>query len=176
VGSNPTLSAKLKGDLSLRSPFNLGVRGVWTNPPGFDKNREAIFGRRGAAAAIRSEAEDERPSPAASNPTLFAFRCLILGNAHTMRIVNLEGHQMKRSPASTARKRPVNLTLSEDLVEEVRGVTGNLSGVVESLLADFMSKERERRSGIVEQARVTAALWNDFAQRNGSFADEHSTL
>lgn len=39
---------------------------------GFDKNRGAIFGRRGAAAAVRSEAEDERPSPAASNPTLSA--------------------------------------------------------------------------------------------------------
>jgi hypothetical protein len=41
-------------------------------PTGFDKNRGAIFGRRGLAAAVRSEAEDERPSPAASNPTLSA--------------------------------------------------------------------------------------------------------
>ena len=69
---------------------------------------------------------------------------------------------MKRSPARTARKRPVNLTLSQDLVEEVKGVTDNLSAVVESLL--------------VEEARATAALWNDFAERNGSFADDHSTL
>ncbi len=83
---------------------------------------------------------------------------------------------MKRSPASTARKRPVNLTLSEDLVEQVKGVTGNLSGVVESLLADFLSKEREHRSNIAEQARATAALWNSFGERNGSFADDHSTL
>ncbi len=81
---------------------------------------------------------------------------------------------MKRRPA--IRKRPVNLSLREDLVEEVRGVTDNLSGVVESLLADFVSKERERRSGIVADARATAALWNDFAERNGSFADDHSTL
>jgi hypothetical protein len=42
-------------------------------PTGFDKNRGAIFGRRGLAAAVRSEAEDERPSPAASNPTLSAI-------------------------------------------------------------------------------------------------------
>jgi antitoxin CcdA len=83
---------------------------------------------------------------------------------------------MKPSPPKTARKRPVNLTLSEDLVAEVKGVTGNLSGVVESLLGDFVSKERERRSGVVEDARATVALWNDFAERNGSFADEHSTL
>jgi post-segregation antitoxin (ccd killing protein) len=99
-----------------------------------------------------------------------------LRNAHIVRIDNPEGIGVKRSPASTARKRPVNLTLSEDLVEEVKGVTGNLSGVVESLLADFLSKERERRSGIVEQARATATLWNSFAECNGSFADDHSTL
>jgi antitoxin CcdA len=83
---------------------------------------------------------------------------------------------VKRSPARTTRKRPVNLTLSEDLVEEAKGVTDNLSGVVELLLADFLSKERERRSGIVEEARATAALWNNFVERNGSFADDHSTL
>jgi antitoxin CcdA len=93
-----------------------------------------------------------------------------------MRIDNPEGIRVKRSPASTARKRPVNLTLSEDLVEEVKGVTGNLSGVVESLLVEFLSKERERRSDIVEKARATATLWNSFAERNGSFADDHSTL
>jgi antitoxin CcdA len=83
---------------------------------------------------------------------------------------------MKRSPRTAARKRPVNLTLSEDLVAEVKGVSGNLSAVVESLLVDFVAKERERRSGIVEDASATVALWNDFAERNGSFADDHSTL
>jgi antitoxin CcdA len=83
---------------------------------------------------------------------------------------------MKRSPGTLVRKRPVNLTLSEDLVAEVKGVAGNLSGVVESLLVDFVSKERERRSSIVEEARATAALWNNFAERTGSFADDHSTL
>ena len=93
-----------------------------------------------------------------------------------MRIRCPKGIRVMHSPTSTARKRPVNLTLSEDLVEEVRGVTGNLSGIVESLLADFLSRERERRSGIVEQARATATLWNSFAERNGSFADDHSTL
>jgi antitoxin CcdA len=83
---------------------------------------------------------------------------------------------MKRGPANTVRKRPVNLTLSEDLIEEVKAVTGNLSGTVEALLVDFVSKERDRRSGIVDQARATAALWNRFGERNGSFADDHSTL
>ena len=83
---------------------------------------------------------------------------------------------MKRSAEKAARKRPVNLTLSEDLVEEVKGVTSNLSGVVESLLTDFLSKERERRLGVVEDARATVALWNEFGERQGSFADDHSTI
>ena len=83
---------------------------------------------------------------------------------------------MKRGSTSTFRKRPVNLTLSEDLVEEAKGVTDNLSGVVEALLAEFVAKERERRSGVAEEARATAALWNEFEERNGSFADAYSTL
>ena len=111
-----------------------------------------------------------------AEPLLPGLPLRALGSAHIMRIGNPEGINVMRSPTSTARKRPVNLTLSEDLVEEVRGVTGNLSGVVESLLADFLSRERERRSGIVEQARATATLWNSFADRNGSLADDHSTL
>ncbi len=82
----------------------------------------------------------------------------------------------KRSADRIARKRPVNLTLSEDLVAEAKGVTDNLSGVVESLLADFVSKERGRRMDVIENARVAAALWNDFGERHGSFADDHSTL
>jgi antitoxin CcdA len=83
---------------------------------------------------------------------------------------------MKRSAEKAARKRPVNLTLNEELVAEAKGITRNLSGVVESLLADFVSKERERRMGVVEEAQATVALWNEFGERNGSFADDHSTL
>jgi antitoxin CcdA len=83
---------------------------------------------------------------------------------------------VKRSAEKAARKRPVNLTLSEELVAEAKSITRNLSGVVESLLADFVSKERERRMGVVEEARATVALWNEFGERNRSFADDHSTL
>ena len=83
---------------------------------------------------------------------------------------------MKRCAEKAARKRPVNLTLREELVAEAKSITRNLSGVVESLLADFVSKERERRMGVVEEARATVALWNEFGERNGSFADDHSTL
>ena len=83
---------------------------------------------------------------------------------------------MKRGTNRATRKRPVNLTLSEDLVTEAKAVTDNLSGVVESLLGEFLSKERERRAGIVESAHASVTLWNDFADRIGSIADEYSTL
>ena len=39
-----------------------------------------------------------------------------------------------------ARKRPVNLTLNEDLVNRAKGIADNLSGVVESLLADYVAR------------------------------------
>ncbi|MBS0394158.1 MAG: type II toxin-antitoxin system CcdA family antitoxin [Proteobacteria bacterium] len=75
-----------------------------------------------------------------------------------------------------ARKRAVNLTLNEDLVNRVRDIADNLSGVVESLLAGYVDQaERERRdrAQAIESAVET---WNRFASDHGSFADEHSTL
>ncbi len=45
---------------------------------------------------------------------------------------------MKATCNVEARKRPVTLTLNEDLMVQVRGLTDNLSGVVESLLADYV--------------------------------------
>lgn len=75
-----------------------------------------------------------------------------------------------------ARKRPVNLTLNEDLVIRARNVTDNLSGVVESLLADFLAREEEQRAAEARTAKAAAAAWNRFAERHGSFADEYSTL
>jgi antitoxin CcdA len=75
-----------------------------------------------------------------------------------------------------ARKRAVNLTLNEDLLAHVREVTENLSGVVESLLADYLVKERQRRAAQAKVVESTVALWNQFAEDHGSFADDHSTL
>lgn len=76
----------------------------------------------------------------------------------------------------SAHKRPVNLTLNEDLVAQARAVTGNLSAVVESLLSDYVNEEQRRRAAAVDVVRETVATWNRFAEENGSFADEHSTL
>lgn len=76
----------------------------------------------------------------------------------------------------TAPKRAVNLSLNSDLVAQARGVTGNLSEVVESLLAEFIAKDRVQQEARAEALRSTVATWNAFGEKHGSFADEHSTL
>jgi antitoxin CcdA len=75
-----------------------------------------------------------------------------------------------------APKRPVNMSLNEDLVRKAREITDNLSEQVEKLLADYVLVEQKRRAD--EEARLDAAVsaWNEFNDRFGSFADEHSTL
>jgi antitoxin CcdA len=83
---------------------------------------------------------------------------------------------MKKGFNAAARKRPVNLTLNEDLVSQAKAMTDNLSGVVESLLAEFVdreNRERRARSKVVEAA---AAAWNRFNSDSGSIADEYSSL
>jgi antitoxin CcdA len=83
---------------------------------------------------------------------------------------------MKAAYNVAARKRAVNLSLNEDLLEHVREVTPNLSGVVESLLAEYLVRERQRRAAQANVVESTVALWNQFADDHGSFADDHSTL
>jgi post-segregation antitoxin (ccd killing protein) len=73
-------------------------------------------------------------------------------------------------------KRPVNLSLNPDLVAEARSVTDNLSEAVESLLADFVARERARRVSHAQTLKEAIVTWNNFAAKHGSFADEHSTL
>lgn len=74
------------------------------------------------------------------------------------------------------RKRPVNLTLSEDLLMEAKGMTNNLSAVVESLLTAYVAKQHDERRALERQAEATTGVWNAFNDRAGSFADEYSTL
>ena len=75
-----------------------------------------------------------------------------------------------------ARKRAVNLTLNEDLVVQARGLTNNLSAVVESLLADFLAQAKQRRVAELTAVKATIATWTAFAENHESFADDHSTL
>jgi len=83
---------------------------------------------------------------------------------------------MKHGYKMEARKRPVNLTLNEDLVQQAKGMTDNLSAVVESLLSDFVAQERRHRLTKAKALETTIAVWNDFHAKIGSFADEYSSL
>lgn len=74
------------------------------------------------------------------------------------------------------RKRAVNLTLSEPLVARARAVTDNLSGVVETLLADYVQKAEAERQAKRQAVEASIAAWNAFDKRAGAFADDHSTL
>ena len=77
---------------------------------------------------------------------------------------------------TSAPKRPVNLSLNADLVARVRGVTGNLSEVVEGLLVEFLAERQAEKDAHAEALRETITTWNNFGDNHGSFANEHSTL
>ena len=83
---------------------------------------------------------------------------------------------MRSAYNAKAPKRRVNLSLNEDLIAQARGVTNNLSEVVETLLADFVSKEKARRDAHAKALKEAVRTWNAFGEKHGSFADEHSTL
>jgi len=83
---------------------------------------------------------------------------------------------MKTDFDPTARKRPVNLTLNESLVSEAKSLTDNLSAVVESLLSDFVSRERRERLQKSKALEAAIASWNKFNSKSGSIADEYSSL
>jgi antitoxin CcdA len=77
---------------------------------------------------------------------------------------------------SAARKRPVNLTLNEDLVIQAKSITDNLSSVVEILLAEFVAQKGRERLARSKALDATTAAWNKFNSESGSFADEYSSL
>ena len=75
-----------------------------------------------------------------------------------------------------ARKRPVNLTLNENLVDQAKALTGNLSAVVESLLSDFVTQERKAQAARSRSVAEAVAAWNAFNEKSGSIADEYCSL
>jgi len=76
----------------------------------------------------------------------------------------------------SSRKRPVNLTLSESLVTDLKSYTSNLSATAEELLTAYVMEQKQARSSRQQQADQTVAGWNALHAQVGSFADEHSTL
>jgi antitoxin CcdA len=83
---------------------------------------------------------------------------------------------MKSDYDASARKRPVNLTLNEDLVNQAKGLTDNLSQVVESLLSGYLAKAREAQLARSAAVEATVKVWNDFNSKSGSISDEYSSL
>jgi antitoxin CcdA len=106
-------------------------------------------------------------------PASFDGICFRPSNAHIMRI---ERCAMKSDYDATARKRPVNLTLNEDLVNQVKGLTDNLSQVVETLLSGYVSRAKDERVAKSQAVESAVNMWNDFNAKSGSIADEYSSL
>ena len=75
-----------------------------------------------------------------------------------------------------APKRPVNLSLNEDLVRAAREVTDNLSATVEHLLAAHLDAAWARRVEADGQLDRAIEAWSAFAEAHGSLSDEFSTL
>ncbi|OIN90584.1 MAG: hypothetical protein AUJ20_13930 [Comamonadaceae bacterium CG1_02_60_18] len=74
------------------------------------------------------------------------------------------------------RKRPVNLTLNENLVAQAKAYTSNLSATMEALLADFVLQQQLAQRSRQQLAQTCVADWNAVAASVGSFADEHVNL
>jgi antitoxin CcdA len=76
----------------------------------------------------------------------------------------------------TAPKRPVNVSLNEDLVRHAKTFTKNFSGTVEDLLQGFVEKESARRkeedAAIDELIEVMGA----FHLKHGLLSDEFEQL
>ena len=79
-------------------------------------------------------------------------------------------------PATTLKKRAVNLTLNGDLVEQAKTFNGNLSATMETLLADYVAQQQQARLSRQQMADASVEYWNEVLAAEGSFADEHSTL
>jgi antitoxin CcdA len=84
--------------------------------------------------------------------------------------------QLSESIATPSRKRPVNLTLSENLIADLKGCTSNLSATAEVLLTAYVAEQKQARASREEQAALAVQRWNTLHDEVGSFADEHSTL
>jgi antitoxin CcdA len=84
--------------------------------------------------------------------------------------------QLSESIAAPSRKRPVNLTLSENLIADLKGCTSNLSATAEVLLTAYVAVQKQARAAREEQAALAVQGWNNLHDKVGSFADEHSTL
>jgi|HubBroStandDraft_1064217.scaffolds.fasta_scaffold129418_3 antitoxin CcdA len=75
-----------------------------------------------------------------------------------------------------APKRPVNMTLNEDLIRRARAVTPNLSETVENLLAAFVDDVEAKAADREKQIVAHIAANDAFVAKHGSLADEFGHL
>lgn len=73
-------------------------------------------------------------------------------------------------------KRPVNMSLSEDLVREARALTSNLSEMVEQLLAAHVAAERGRRAEKERLIDATIGFALRHYEEHGLIGDDYSPL
>ena len=107
--------------------------------------------------------------PDASHPRVRVF---VQKYTHSLRI----GVALPSRHITSGRKRPVNLTLSEDVGVSARQYSHNLSATVDALLKGFVQQQQRALHERQQQARACTNEWNGVTRAVGSFADEHSTL
>ena len=73
-------------------------------------------------------------------------------------------------------KKPVNMSLSEDLVRDASHLTTNLSDTVEKLLTDFVAAEQRRRADKEQRIDETINILNEHEIRHGVWGEEYATL
>ena len=73
-------------------------------------------------------------------------------------------------------KRPINVSLNDDLVRQARLYTRNLSSTIEDLLGDFVERESARRRD--EDAVLDQVIdgFGTFHREHGLLSDEFSSL
>ena len=75
-----------------------------------------------------------------------------------------------------APRRAVNLSINGDLLSRAKGLTKNLSGTVEELLAAHLQAELTRRRAEDDTLAQIVATLNAFHERHGFLSDEFSDL
>ena len=83
---------------------------------------------------------------------------------------------MKAAFNATARKRPVILTLDENLVNQAKSLTDKVPGVVEELLSEFVARTHRHRIQRSKIVKKTVATWNRFNFKSGCIAAEYSSF
>ncbi len=113
------------------------------------------------------------PRPTQADESKGKNFCLSPINAHIMRI---DAGAMPLGHDRAASKRPVNMTLNEDLVRRARGITPNLSETVERLLAAFVDDAEAQAARHEQQIAAHIAASDAFVAKHGTLADEFDSL